>query len=162
MVFVTIKLSLCESLAISCARQSLVSVCLSLNQLLGAMAAGLPAVPAGLPVVEATRFPNEPSVGDWLRFRHPPADGRRFTHCFYDAFPNGRNVRSRDSSVSLHANIQVLEVVYTWIGYTIIRAAWNRRGYYIAVRFLNNDGLMLWTNYSRDDHIWLLPSDASD
>ena len=82
----------------------------SLNQLLGEMAAGLPAVPAGLQVVEATRFP-KPILGAWLRFRYrptryPPADRPRFKHGFYDDFPSGRKVRWPESRVSLHADIQ--------------------------------------------------------
>ena len=93
-----------------------------------------------------------PIVGVWLRFRYPPARRLRFKHCFYDDFPNGRKVRATESSVSLHADIQCLEV----------REARIRRSYFIAVRFLNDDGRMLWTNFSRDDHAWLLPSEYSD
>ena len=104
-----------------------------------------------------------PIVGVWLRFRYPPARRLRFKHCFYDDFPNGRKVRATESRVSLHADIQCLEVRESWILFHEIgREARTRRGYFIAVRFLNDDGLMLWTNFSRDDHAWLLPSEDSD
>ena len=86
-------------------------------------------------------------------------------HGFYDAFPNGRKVRSWESSVDLHADIKVLEVRDASLGYApfyVSWEAWNRRGYFIAVRFVNDDGVELWTNYSRDDFIWLLPSEDSD
>ena len=126
-----------------------------LNQLLGEM-------PAALPVAEATRSLQMPRVGDWLRFRYPPADGRRFKHCFYDDFPNGRKVRATESRVSLHADIQCLEVRENWILFHELALHKIRRGYFIAVRFVNDDGVELWTNFSRDDHAWLLPSEDSD
>ena len=106
-----------------------------------------------------------PIVGEWLRFRYPPAcrlptsPSATHQHCFYDDFPNGRKVRATESSVSLHADIQCLEVRERWILFhDIEREARIRWGYFIAVRFVNDDGLMLWTNFSRDDDAWLLPS----
>ncbi len=139
----------------SCGRQSLVRVSHLLNQFLGEM----PGFRLYVPI-----------VGEWLRFRYPPAcrlptsPSATHQHCFYDDFPNGRKVRATESSVSLHADIQRLEVRSHWIPFYEIRdgVARKRRGYFIAVRFVNDDGLMLRTNFSRDDHAWLLPSEDSD
>ena len=138
------------------------------------MAAGLPAVPAGLPAVPAglpagwpagwPALPNKPLVGHWLRFRYPSARGVGRKHGFYDDFPIRRKVRATESRVSLHADIQCLEVRTHWLPFYHIRhgKARIRRGYFMAVRFVNDDGLMLWTNFSRDDYAWLLPSEDSD
>ena len=81
----------------------------------------------------------------------------------YD-FPIGRKVRATESRVSLHADIQCLEVRTHWLPFYHIRhgEARIRRGYFMAVRFVHDDGLILWTNFSRDDHAWLLPSEDSD
>ena len=104
-----------------------------------------------------------PIVGDRVLSRYPPTRRLRFKHCFYDDFPNGRKVRATESSVSLHADIQCLEVRESWILFHEIgREARIRWSYFIAFRFVNDDGLMLWTNFSRDDHAWLLPSEDSD
>ena len=130
--------------AVLVARQSLVCVCQLLHQLLGAM--------SGFPLYV-------PVVGDWLRFRYPPARRRCFKHRFYDDFTNGRKVCSTESSVRLHAHLQCLEVRESWIRFHEIgREARIRWSYFIAVRFVNDDGLLLWTSFSRDDHAWLLPS----
>ena len=70
-------------------------------------------------------------------------------------------MRSWESSVDLHADIKVLEVRDASLGYAPFQLSFPP-GYFIAVRFVNDDGVELWTNYSRDDFIWLLPSEDSD
>ena len=87
-----------------------------------------------------------PTIGDALQFRHP--NSQRFRHKFYDDFPNGRQVPASASSVDLTTPITIDEMSEAIIG----------RAVYRAVRFTNPaDGVQLWTNYSRDNHMWLVP-----
>ena len=89
-----------------------------------------------------------PAVGDRLYFRYP--DALHFRHGFYTSWPGdgGAKVGRETSEVDLRAPVDVQEVVENiWRG-----SRW------VAIRFSNpRDGKVLWTNYSRDDHVWMVP-----
>ena len=86
-------------------------------------------------------------VGVWLRFKFP--NGRRFAHRFWTGHPGdprSRLVLASESFVNLQASIGVREVQTAVLGETE----------FVAVRFRNaNDGMMLWTNYSRNGRVWM-------
>ena len=89
-----------------------------------------------------------PIIDAELTFRY--SNSRRFKHRFFDNFPNGTKIPALSSAVDLAKPITVEDV----------RAAIIRGATYIAVRFTNpSDGRQLWTNYSRNGHIWMLPNE---
>ena len=54
-----------------------------------------------------------------------------------------------------------LSVVILFSGITVeeVHTCHWRGSYWIAVLFINSDGVSLWTNYSRGNHEWMLSND---
>ena len=86
-----------------------------------------------------------PSVvaGDVLEFLYPDTHG--FAHRFYDDFPYGRRVQAFEAYVNRHATILVEDVrTGTFDGKT-----------FVGVQFRAQNGMLLWTNFSKEDDEWL-------
>ena len=90
-----------------------------------------------------------PMEGDVLSFRY--SRSLDFKHSFYDNFPNGRKVPCWVSFVDMNQPILVIQVRSS-----IKVSRGHPEASYIAVSFVNPvDDRELWTNYSRNEHIFL-------
>ena len=97
-----------------------------------------------------------PGLGTRLKFRYPRA--RRFRHKFYTGWPGedgSRQVKADESLVDLDSSI-VVEAVSTLHATPWINDADRGNAQFIAVMFTNTDGRQLWTNYSKNAHIWMV------
>lgn len=88
--------------------------------------------------------PVSPKVGDVCEFLYPDSPG--FCHRFYSDFPYGRLVAASETYVDMHITYaEVLEVR---------RATFNGVEF-VGPQFQAQNGMLLWTNFSKGDEDWL-------
>ena len=84
------------------------------------------------------------NVGDVCEFLYP--DGSWISHRFYTDFPYGRRAPAFEPYVDMYGTLfEVLQV----------RSETFDGVEYVGVQFQARNGMLLWTNFSKDDDVWL-------
>ena len=96
---------------------------------------------------------------NWGPYEPPPGSRLRFSsynHAFYTDFPGGEQVTADATGVDYDAEIQVLQTASAPI---TRMTRWNgeETNNYIAVCFRTTSDWYLWTNFSRNGTLWMIP-----
>ena len=90
-----------------------------------------------------------PEPGECLLFRFPSS--LTFKHFVYDDFPEGRKIRADEAFVDFASPIYVEEV----------RTGEIMGKMFVAVAFMLDSGLTVWTNYSKEAFKYMVKVRAS-
>ena len=93
--------------------------------------------------------PVSPKVGDVCEFLY--LDGLGFSHRFYTDFPYGRRVPACEAYVDMHEAWNVAKYVEV----LQVRCQTFDGVEYVGVQFQARNGMILCTNFSKDDDVWL-------
>lgn len=91
----------------------------------------------------------QPNSGDKFYFK-------THDHAFYDDFPDGIEVSADSYQVDYHAPISVISARAATKN-TYHHGLGNRVFRYVAVSFRSGSGDIIWTNFSRNGFVWMVP-----